>query len=180
MQFDVVFPIEFGLIFVLGPTKGICWLVLKGLAKLDERAGRKHQARVELEMQRSREGTQGPRHRAFLKSCTHCGAFALTLPHRDQLGRTYCSEACKTWVERGPTTFCQKCTFETTAQSSGNLGTINGIGTSFVGSADRCEVCRSVVRRVWFTVFLVPVIPLRRYRVIHPTPQQFLSRRIKA
>ena len=115
----------------------------------------------------------------MLKTCTHCGVFAITLPFRDGLGRTYCSEACMQWLGEGPRTFCKKCLFETVAQSSGNLHTINGIGTAFVGSTDPCPTCRSVLRRVWFTVLLVPIVPLGRYRVMEMSPQQFVSRRLR-
>jgi hypothetical protein len=101
------------------------------------------------------------------------------LPFRDNLGRTYCSQACMQWLGEGPRTFCKKCALESTSQSAGNLRTINGIGTAFVGSSDPCPNCKSVVRRVWFTFLLVPVVPLGRYRVMQISPQQFFSRSLR-
>jgi hypothetical protein len=153
--------------------------VIKWLRAADQRSAQKHTERLGRERQRTAAAVPGKAERAYFKSCTHCGTFALTLPFRDNLGRTYCSQACMQWLSEGPRTFCKKCTFESTGQSSGNLHTINGIGTAFVGSSDVCPNCKSVVRRVWFTFFLVPLIPLGRYRVMQISPQQFLSRKMR-
>ena len=155
------------------------YYVIKWLRAVDARSAAKNTQRLAHEQQRTAAAVPGKPERAFLKSCTHCGVFALTLPFRDSIGRTYCSEACMQWLGEGPRTFCKKCLFETTGQSSGNLSTINGIGTAFVGSSDACPSCRSVVRRVWFTFLLLPVVPLRKYRVMQISPQQFLSRRLR-
>jgi hypothetical protein len=125
-------------------------------------------------------GEPGKPERAFLKSCTNCGVFGLTLPYRDKLGRTYCSAACAKWLGEGPREFCQRCLFETSAQSSGNLQRINGIGTTFIGQSEECGECASVIRRVWITVVYVPLIPLAKYRVLQISPRQFFSRRLKA
>ena len=153
--------------------------VIKWLRAADRRSAQRNAQRLDQEHRRTVAGVPGKRERSFFKSCTHCGVFGLTLPFRDNLGRTYCSQACMQWLGEGPRTFCKKCTFESTAQSSGNLHTINGIGTAFVGSADVCPNCKSVVRRVWFTFLLVPLVPLGRYRVMQISPQQFLSRKLR-
>jgi hypothetical protein len=155
------------------------YYVIKWLRAADKRSAAKNTQRLAHERQRTTAAVPGKAERAFLKSCTHCRVFALTLPFRDSIGRTYCSEACMQWLGEGPRTFCKKCLFETTGQSSGNLNTINGIGTAFIGSSDPCPSCRSVIRRVWFTLFLLPLVPLRKYRVMQISPQQFLSRRLR-
>lgn len=155
------------------------YYVIKWLRAADRRSARKNSDRLEREHQRTTAGMPGKAERAFLKACTHCGAFAITLPFRDSLGRTYCSEACMQWLGEGPRTFCKKCLFETVAQSSGNLSRINGIGTAFGGSSDACASCRSVIKRVWFTALFIPVVPLSRYRVIQVSPREFLSRKLR-
>jgi hypothetical protein len=84
------------------------------------------------------------------------------------------------WLGEGPRDFCHKCASETEARSSGNLRRFNGIGTGFLGSSDPCQECASVVRRVWLTVFYLPVIPLEKYRVLQVSPEHFYSRRLRS
>jgi hypothetical protein len=155
------------------------YLVIKGLRAVDARSAEKNAQRLAHERRRTAAAVPGKAERAFLKSCTHCGMFGITLPFRDNIGRTYCSAVCMEWLGEGPRTFCEKCLLETTVQSSGNLHTVNGIGTGFVGTSELCSGCRSVIRRVWFTFFFLPVVPLRKYRVMQISPQQFLSRRVR-
>lgn len=173
--FNVVFG--FGILAALIASP---FVIIRWLRGVDSRAAAKDQARLAGELRRTAAGVPGKPERAFLKSCANCGAFGLTLPFRDTIGRTYCSMACMKWLGEGPRSFCQKCLFESTAESSGNLQRINGIGTAFIGSADPCGECASIVRRVWVTVAFLPLIPLRKYRVIQVSPQQFYSRRLKA
>ena len=155
------------------------YYVIKWLRAADKRSAEKNARRLDHEHRRSVAQVPGEPERAFLKACTNCGAFAITLPFRDRIGRTYCSSACMQWLADGPRTFCKKCESQSTDKSSGNLNTINGIGTRFVGSSDTCLSCKSVVRRVWFTFFFVPLVPLARYRVMQISPQQFLSRKLR-
>ena len=155
------------------------YYVIKWLRAADRRSAQKHGDRMAHEQRRTTAGVPGKPERAFLKACTHCGLSAITLPFRDNLGRTYCSEACMLWLGEGPRTFCKKCMFETVVQASGNLSRINGIGAAFGGSSDACPNCRSVVKRVWVTIFFIPVFPLSKYRVIQISPREFLSRRLR-
>ena len=78
------------------------YYVIKWLRAADRRSAQKATERVAREHQRTTAGVPGKPERAFLKACTHCGVFALTLPFRDNLGRTYCSEACMQWLGEGP------------------------------------------------------------------------------
>jgi len=142
------------------------------------RAEQRYLQRLIAEGNRRRSGAPVDAERAFLKRCTHCRVFAVTLPHRDKLGRTYCSDACMQWWGDGPRSFCEKCSFETDPQASATLYSFHLVGTTFVGKTAPCGDCRSVVRRVWLTVFYLPVVPLRRYRVIQVSPEAFLSRRL--
>lgn len=164
---------------ILGGLVVSPYFVIKWLRGVDRRAEQKKAARLTAESQRTVAGVPGKPERGFLKACTNCGVFGLTLPFRDNLGRTYCSAVCMKWLGEGPRQFCKRCTFETLTESSGNLQRINGIGTSFVGQADPCAECASVVRRVWVTILFVPVFPLRKYRVLQISPQQFFSRRLR-
>lgn len=173
-----IFNVVVGLGMLVALLSSPYW-VIKWLRRVDRRSADRNHVRLEREHQRTAAALPGRPERAFLKSCTNCSAFALTLPYRDALGRTYCSAACMQWLGEGPRGFCRKCQFETGTAASGNLQRINGIGTAFVGSSEACPTCRSVVRRVWFTVLFLPVIPLARYRVLHISPREFYSRRLR-
>jgi hypothetical protein len=116
--------------------------------------------------------------RSALKGCANCGTPSITLPYRDGSGRSYCSDDCLLWGALGPTQFCERCVSETTDKSPGNLQRMNGIGLGFSGKSDRCARCRSVVRQVWFTFFYVPLVPLAKYRVIHPNVTQYWARKL--
>lgn len=155
------------------------YYLIKWLRGVDRRAEERKARRLAAEHERTAAGTPGKQERGVLKNCTHCGVFSLTLPYRDKLGRTYCSEACMQWLGEGPRDFCSKCLFETTDDTSGNVHTINGTGTAFVGSSQPCPECSSVVRRAWITLLFIPVIPLRRYRIIQVSRLEFLSRRLQ-
>jgi hypothetical protein len=124
------------------------------------------------------QGAVNPNQRAAFKGCANCGSASLTLPYRDAGGRTYCSEECLIWGALGPTEFCQGCVRGTTAKSTGNMNRLNGTGRSFIGGSQRCPRCRSMIRRVWFTLLYVPLIPLSRYRVIHSSPREFFARQL--
>jgi hypothetical protein len=119
--------------------------------------------------------------RKVLKGCASCGQAAITLPFKDGSGRTYCSEDCLLWGALGPTEFCARCQAQSDGRSSaGDMSRFNGIGRTFGKASERCPQCRSVVRRVWFTVLYVPLIPLGKYRVLHASPQQFWSQRLRS
>lgn len=61
-------------------------------------------------------------------------------------------------------TFCAGCISASTDASPGDVHTNNGIGRKFYGAADRCPVCDSVVRTLWFVVADVPLLPRGTYR----------------
>jgi hypothetical protein len=150
-------------------------LLLGGLESLSSWSARRRAARLEKEFAR----TEPKRERSFLKNCTYCEAFCLTLGYRDRLGRTYCSRVCAQWVDGGPRAFCEKCLTETRDESTGNLQQINGIGTSLMGADGHCQQCSSVVQRVWITFLFLPILPRGQYRIIRVSRHEFLSRRLR-
>ncbi|GMR23335.1 MAG: hypothetical protein BMS9Abin37_1753 [Acidobacteriota bacterium] len=71
------------------------------------------------------------------------------------------------------------CLTETINEDTGNLERINGVGRSLLGSGEPCRQCSSVVRRVWFTLLYVPIMPRSQYRVIPVSRCEFLSRKLR-
>lgn len=60
--------------------------------------------------------------------------------------------------------FCEKCVSISSAETPGDISTINGVGRMFYGGADPCETCGSVTRTLWFTFAQIPLVPLGSYR----------------
>jgi hypothetical protein len=106
--------------------------------------------------------------------CANCGARVFKGVTDDR--GTFCSTACRTYAAYPG--FCERCTAASTDVSSGGTATFNGIGTALYGSGDRCPTCSSVIKRLFFCIVFVPVIPLGKFRVKHVTPQRFFSRKI--
>jgi hypothetical protein len=77
----------------------------------------------------------------------------------------FCGRGCAR--RRYPPEFCSRCRRDTTAQSTGNLSTFNGVGFTLIRvlGGKPCRDCGSVVARVWFT-FGFPIIPCSRYLVL--------------
>ncbi len=89
----------------------------------------------------------------------------------------FCSNECLTNFKHPG--FCQYCVSETTNEPSGNLRTFNGIGLRFYGSKNECPVCYSRVKKKWFCIIFIPVVPLASFRVKHNTRRIFFSRKTK-
>ena len=62
--------------------------------------------------------------------------------------------------------FCSECRASSLDESSGNLFTLNFIGTSFVGKKDFCDLCGSFITTKYFVLFGIPIIKLGRYRIL--------------
>lgn len=87
-----------------------------------------------------------------------------------------------------PGGFCRKCLAETTDESTGNVTSFNGIGTTLMGTRwrakglDPCGACGSVVQTKWAT-FGIGFKPLGTYRVIYTkkglTTSRFFARRLR-
>jgi hypothetical protein len=76
--------------------------------------------------------------------------------------------------------FCAECVAETTNESPGNTGSINGIGVRLYGASAKCPKCLSVIKRKWFSIIFIPVIPLKRYRIKPMTATRYLGRFLPA
>ena len=71
---------------------------------------------------------------------------------------------------------CYQCWSDTTDEEPGN--TLYPIGNRLRGAEDECDVCGSVVQRLWFC-FIIPIMPLDRYRVIWTLPNQYVGRLLR-
>jgi hypothetical protein len=173
---------------------GICWFVISR----DRRKVTNRQAEIERTILAAQTGVVAPRNdRCFMKSCSNCGDFALYLPERDQLGRTYCSYECMAGVasipiarptravadELGVQTvagqFCARCLATTTEKSCGNLLTINGIGLRLGGAKEHCPQCHSVVKSVYIAILFIPIWRTSKYRFLHLDRNRFFSRKVR-
>jgi hypothetical protein len=89
-----------------------------------------------------------------------------------------------TWSHPGARPFCLTCTRETTSESSGSVSSVNGSGTMLYGNKHPCPSCRSTVKRLFFTIFFIPVFPAGKYRVIYSSggflSGTFHSRRLRS
>ena len=110
-----------------------------------------------------------------LPKCTNCGSWVIG-GETDANG-TFCSNVCRTYFLYPG--FCDSCRMATTDVSSGGTFTFNGIGTALYGSAEVCPTCASVVKRLFFTILFIPIIPLGKYRVKYVTKKKFFSRKLR-
>ncbi len=110
----------------------------------------------------------------MFEKCLSCGD-RVFFTVKDQAG-TFCSKRCRDYFFYPR--FCQECIQSTADQSSGGTFTLNFIGTTFFLEKDRCLVCGSVVRWLVFSVLLVPLIPLGKYRVKYVSRDRFWSRKV--
>ncbi|WP_370949981.1 tetratricopeptide repeat protein [Amycolatopsis sp. cg5] len=74
--------------------------------------------------------------------------------------------------------FCGPCTDGTIASRAPDTQTMYGIGTRLYGAADRCPRCASVVKRLYFCVFWIPLWPMRSYRVIWVGHSRYVGREL--
>ena len=72
--------------------------------------------------------------------------------------------------------FCEPCLASSTSQSPGNMMSINGIGRSFYGNAEKCPRCGATVRVLWFILGMFPVLPLGSYRCRQASQELFRER----
>jgi len=73
--------------------------------------------------------------------------------------------------------FCPDCKLKSEAVSAGNVISINFIGRAFFGTSNRCPVCNSEERNLfWF--FLFPVIPLGTWKVKKVGNGKILTRKL--
>ncbi len=76
------------------------------------------------------------------------------------------------------TGFCRRCYAATTDESPGSTFTINVLfGFRFLGWSGECPRCESVERTLWF-LFVIPLLPLGKYRIKYVTEGLLNSRYI--
>jgi hypothetical protein len=117
--------------------------------------------------------------RRLLKRCSNCDVFALTLPFQDDQGRTFCSAICRDYVAARRPGFCKQCQSETKEEQASLHMNELGMGWSFGRPTKECSQCHSAIRTLWVKLFLVPLLPLGRYRAIPTSPYHFASRRLR-
>jgi hypothetical protein len=72
---------------------------------------------------------------------------------------------------------CAECLASTGDKPAPSTHTHNGlVGILFVGAADRCPHCYSVIRTLWLW-WLIPVIPLGSYRIAATDTYSYVGRR---
>jgi hypothetical protein len=78
--------------------------------------------------------------------------------------------------------FCPGCIAETTDKSVGILFHFYNIGLYLLGNGSECDICGSVIQRIWF-LFFIPIFPGSKYRVKYLEPGfshgKLVSRRLK-
>jgi hypothetical protein len=110
----------------------------------------------------------------MIGKCKGCGA---SIVFGKKVGDDlYCDTICYEF-HRFPG-FCPNCTAETTGQSPGSTFTLNGIGTKLYGSGSKCPTCSSVIKRLWFCVLYIPVIPLGKFRIKQARAKRYIGRQL--
>jgi len=109
---------------------------------------------------------------AIINKCANCGA---TIVFGKQTGdNQYCNDICRENHQKPG--FCGDCVAETTDVSPGGTFTYNGIGTKLYGNDAKCPQCASVIKRKWFCILFIPVIPLKKFRIKQVTARRYLGR----
>jgi hypothetical protein len=109
-----------------------------------------------------------------MANCTTCHRW-VSAGYR-QNGDRFCSLPCLTYSDQEG--FCDRCLSETRENHSGDLlVNVNLIGVGMLGRRDRCPSCHSIVQTKWIQV-LLPLFPLKKYRVIYTAPDQVVGREL--
>jgi len=74
--------------------------------------------------------------------------------------------------------FCPQCTAETVEAGAREYYTIIGIGTILFGRSGKCPRCGSFIRRLFWCVLFIPILPLARFRFIRCRDGSYISRRL--
>jgi hypothetical protein len=105
--------------------------------------------------------------------CARCNTAILFGGIREE-GQIFCGRLC--FENHKYQGFCPSCVAETKDTSPGGTYTLNGIGTKLYGNYVKCPTCFSVIKRKWFCVLLIPVIPLSRYRIKFVSGNRYIGR----
>ena len=110
-----------------------------------------------------------------MKKCASCGSLIVFGMKAGE--NHYCDEQCLEHHKYPG--FCKECISETTDESTGGTAVATfGVGTALFGRAAKCPICHSVIKRKWFLVLFVPVVPLHRFRIKPVTSTTHFARRL--
>jgi|SRR5882724_10340210 len=107
--------------------------------------------------------------------CASCNSIILFGKKEGDL--QFCNQQCMEFF--AAPNFCQSCIDASTSESPGGTYTLNGVGTVIYGNSAKCPDCFSVVRKKWFCIIYIPIIPLGTYRIKAVTASRYLGRKIK-
>lgn len=138
----------------------------------------------------------------MLDKCENCGS-RVVFGGKTLDGKQFCFDECLSYFKNP--NFCSKCESESIDESPPYLHLyISGIGVGFPQSVygksiynfavyintlisksfgsffkrETCSICNSTIRRYWFLLAFIPIIPLSRYRVKFRTPKDMICRKI--
>ncbi|NLI77583.1 MAG: hypothetical protein GX442_14245 [Candidatus Riflebacteria bacterium] len=112
----------------------------------------------------------------ILRKCRSCGNLILAggLWDRDE---PFCCVGCRNTARGKPTELCPACRQEASGEGFTGSTAISGFGTILLGGDASCRHCGSVVMTEWL-VLLLPLVPLKSFRVLPVKPQVVSGRRI--
>lgn len=79
--------------------------------------------------------------------------------------------------DNAPSDFCSDCKSKTADISAGHVISVNFFGRAFVGSSNRCPICESEEKKLFF-FFLFPIIPLGTWKVKKAGYGKILARKL--
>lgn len=106
-------------------------------------------------------------------NCAYCSS-TIIFGGKKEGGKNFCNSICLE-IFKHPD-FCADCIDETVDKSPGGTFTLNGIGTRLYGWGSKCPNCSSVIKRKWFCIAFIPVIPLAKYRIKNVSSSKYIGR----
>lgn len=166
------------IILLVVPIVVVSYVVMRAFRWANARDQARRKAR---KAERLAEADQGVwlGERRFLKACSNCDVFGITLPFQDAQGRTFCSAFCRDYLAARQPSFCKRCVSETLDQHVDTHLNELGIGWSFGRPRQECGTCRSAIRTLWLRALLIPILPMGSFRTIKTSPYRFASRKIR-
>ena len=107
--------------------------------------------------------------------CKICNTIVVASSLKDGAD-TFCSLRC--YTQSTTPGFCKDCLEATTPESPGSTYIFQGIGTRLLFVKDRCPNCHSVVQTKFFVLFLIPIFPLGRYRLLYTARNKYVGRQV--
>ena len=111
----------------------------------------------------------------ILKKCAKCNKKFILGYKCDS--EWFCSLSCCASNDFGG--FCKNCLESTTKKSRGSTRLLNGIGTKLYFMKNRCPICNSVIQTKYFCFVFIPIVPLRKYRILYLSNNEYYGRMLK-